>query len=203
MADFRSTTNGPVSDDNTQDDAETPVADLGSASSSPTSTEPSPPSSPSEAPGHVVIAKVQIMGASSTNDLVALNNPTAAIVDLSNWKLHKRSNTGTEYSLKAFPEGASIGPGGYFVWANSSGGFADSIGADVSSTETLAADNSVALLDPNGSVVDAVAWGSGTGQYVEGSPYATDPAQGQVLVRRSSGGTVVDTDDNASDFILE
>lgn len=183
-----------------------------------TSVAVAPPSSPSSSDGgggdvsppaeavlasHVLIAAVQIAAASSSNDFVRLYNPASATVDMSGWKLHKRSNTGADYSLKEFPAGSMIGPGQSFVWANSAGGFSGAVGADVSSTETLAADNSVALMDGAGNVVDAVAWGTGSGQYGEGPPYPTDPGPNQVLARTSSGGVMVDTDNNANDFALQ
>jgi hypothetical protein len=152
---------------------------------------------------HVLIAAVQIAGASSTNDFVKLYNPTGSSVDMSGWKLHKRSNTGTDYSLKVFPTGSVIAAGQYFIWANSTNGFSESISANVSSTETLSADNSVGLLDASGTVIDAVAWGTGTGQYGEGPPYPTDPAANQILTRQLVDGSMVDTSDNANDFILQ
>ena len=188
----------------------------GGSTSSVIATNPPSPSSPSlpasssptvssstSGPAHLLIADVQIAGASSSNDLVKIYNPTGASVDLSGWKLHKRSSTGTDYSLKTFPQGIIITPGEYLVWANGSGGFADVIGANVSSTETLSADNSVALIDANGGTVDAVAWGMGTGQYVEGLAFPTSPAAGQMLSRRIVGGVMSDTDSNADDFQLQ
>lgn len=172
---------------------------------SPTTTSPSsPPASSGSVPTHLVIAAVQIASAaSSSNDFARIFNPTANTIDLSGWKLHKKSNTGTDSSLRVFPTGSAVLSGGYFVWANSAGGFADSIGADVSSTETLAADNSVALFDESGTIVDEVAWGTGTNQYVEGSPYPTDPVADQILMRKTSGGAIVDTDNNANDFVIQ
>jgi len=152
---------------------------------------------------HIMIAEVAIAGASSTNDLVKLFNPGTAPIDMSGWKLHKRSSTGTESSLRALPDGSVIAGTAYFTWANSGGGFGDGIGANVTSSETLAADNSVALLDASGTVIDAVAWGTGTNQYIEGAAYPTNPAAGQVLVRTMVGGVPVDTDNNANDFTLQ
>lgn len=168
-------------------------------STTPTSTPPIAAASID----HPVIVEVQIAGAASSNDFVKIFNPTGAAIDLTGWKLHKKSSTGTDYSLKTFPTGMMIVSGGYITWANSENGFADSIGVDVSSTETLSADNSVALMDPSGAVIDAVAWGTGMNQYVEGDAYPTDPTAGQVLVRKSDNGSVVDTDDNANDFTLQ
>jgi hypothetical protein len=151
----------------------------------------------------VLIAAVQIAGATASNDLVKLYNPTAAAIDMSGWKLHKKSSTGTDYSLKAFPTGSVIGAGQSFVWANSEDGFSETVSANVSSTETLAADNSVALMDAAGTIVDAVAWGTGTSQYGEGPPYPTSPGANQLLSRRSSDGVMADTGDNSNDFTLQ
>jgi hypothetical protein len=122
---------------------------------------------------------------------------------MSGWKLHKKSETGTDYSLKTFPLGSTIAAGQSFVWANSIGGFSETIAADASSTETLSADNSVALIDVSGNIIDAVAWGTGASQYGEGPPYPTDPGANQLLARRSLDGVMVDTDDNTNDFTLQ
>lgn len=121
-------------------------------------------------------------------------------VDVSGWKLRKRSSSGTEYSIKVFPSESLVAPGAYFTWANSAGGFGDSIGANITSSATLAANNSAALMDASGVVIDAVAWGEGAGQFFEGAPVAANPTAGQVLQRKIESGVIVDTDNNANDF---
>lgn len=151
----------------------------------------------------ILIVAVAIGGASSTNDFVKLFDPSTAVIDLSGWKLRKKTSTGTDSSLKVIPNGSSIAAGGYFTWANSAGGFGDALGADVTSSETLAADNSVALMDANGTIIDEVAWGTGSDQYVEGDPYPTNPVSNQVLARIANVGVCVDTEDNAADFTLQ
>ena len=118
------------------------------------------------------------------------------------WRLRKKSSGGTDASLKVLGKGSSIAAGGYFTWANSAGGFALSITADVSSTETLAANNSVALMDASGTIIDEVAWGTGADQYVEGSAFPTNPAANQILERNAAGDAISDSDDNAADFAL-
>ncbi len=155
------------------------------------------------ASSHLLIVAIGIAGASSTNDFIKLFNPGVAVLDLQGWKLRKKSSTGSDQSVRALSEGDSIGPGGYFVWANSAGGFSEAVGANVSSTATLAASNSVALFDASGTMVDAVAWGDGTDQYVEGLPYPTDPEAGKMLIRRSTDGTFIDTDNNSEDFVIQ
>lgn len=172
-----------------------------------TSTETTEPTStasstPPAGPLLPVIAEVQIAGDASDNDFVKIFNPAAGLVDVSGWHLRKRSKSGADYSLRVFPDGSTIAPYGYFVWANSSDGFGGAMGADVTSTETLAADNSAGLLDASGTVVDAVAWGEGADQYVEGNAYPTEPGANEVLKRRFAGGIIIDTGDNATDFVL-
>jgi hypothetical protein len=162
---------------------------------------PSPSGSP-DAPSHLVIAEIQIAAASSTNDFVKIFNPMAGAQDIGGWKLRKKAKTGTDSSLREFPSGSVIAAGGYFVWANSADGFSESIGANVSSTQTLAVDNSAALFDAAGALVDAVAWGEGTDQYVEGSAYPVNPAASKVLTRKEAGDVIVDTDNNANDFLI-
>jgi hypothetical protein len=177
--------------------------DNASADNDATNTATASAITAASASSHILIAAVQIAGAASGNDLVKLYNPTAAAIDMSGWKLHKRSSTGADYSLKAFPTGSVIGAGQSFVWANSDDGFSDAVSANVSSTETLAADNSVALMDAAGTIVDAVAWGTGTNQYGEGPPYPTSPGANQLLSRRSSDGVMADTDNNSNDFTIQ
>jgi hypothetical protein len=186
-----------------------PVIDTAPADVPPSpSPDPSPSSSSSlppaaVAPGHLLIVAVQIAGASSTNDFVKIANPTASSITIGGWKLRKRSETGTDYSLKQFSAGASLAPGQSLMWANSAGGYSALVGAAASSSETLAVNNSVGLIDSSGTIIDAVAWGSGAGQYVLGSPYFTNPAANQVLTRQMADGTWNDTGNNANDFILK
>jgi hypothetical protein len=159
--------------------------------------------SSSSSPDHLLIAAIQIAGATASDDFVKIYNPTFAVADVSGWKLRKKSATGADYSIREFPANTTIAPQQYFTWANSTDGFAASVSADISSTQTLAAANSVALIDANGAIVDAVAWGTGTGQYGEGPPFPTDPGSGQTLARQSANGAMVDTDNNANDFVLQ
>lgn len=154
---------------------------------------------------HLVISVIQIAGASTTNDFVKIYNPTSVAVDISGWKLRKKTQTATEYaSVRVFASGKTIQPQDYFLWANSENGFAQGLGADESSTQTLAANNSLALLDSSGFIIDAVAWGSGhVDPYIEGTAYPDNPAANQVLSRKFVGGLIVDTDNNAGDFSIQ
>jgi hypothetical protein len=194
------TTSDPSSSNTDSDSDSSSNSNSGSGSGSEsTSTSASAP----VASAHILIAAVQIAGAASTNDFVKLYNPSSVAVDMGGWKLRKKSQTGSDYSLRTIPADMTIAPGGYFVWANSAGGFSASIGADVSSTETIAGNNSVALTDADGNLKDALAWGTGTGQYGEGAPYPDNPAAEQVLARKMVAGVPTDTGSNADDFVLQ
>ncbi len=205
-----------VTDDNVQVDAMNVVAttSIGNATTSVSdvtgtadmvdqaSPSSSPPLPASASVNHPVIAEIQIAGAVAGDDFVKIYNPTPVALDIGGWKLRKKSSTGSDASLREFPVGSTIASDARFTWASDAAGFAQSIGADVSSTETLSASNSVALFDASGTQIDAVAWGTGTNQYVEGSPYPQNPVANQVLRRKFAGGMVVDTDNNSNDFTL-
>lgn len=207
-----------VTDDNVQGDATNVVATTSISNAATTvsdvigtadiadqaspSSSPPLPSSGSALVNHPVIAEIQIAGAMAGDDFVKIYNPTPVTLDIGGWKLRKKSSTGSDASLREFPAGSTLAPDARFTWASDAAGFAQSIGADVSSTETLSVSNSVALFDGSGTQIDAVAWGTGTNQYVEGSPYPQNPVADQVLRRKFTDGMVVDTDNNSNDFNL-
>ena len=167
-------------------------------------------------PPRIVIAEVRITGGAGAtdHDLVRIANlagnfastasTASTATDISGWKLRKRTKSGSESSVKSFADGARIAPGEFFTWANSADGFAAAVGADASSTQTLSNDNSVALLDASGTVMDAVSWGSGqTTPFIEGPGFPENPGPEQALSRRiGADGSLQDTDDNSADFAI-
>lgn len=172
-------------------------------SPSPQPPPPPPPPPTSNGPTHLVISEIQITGGSglANHDFIKIFNPTANTTDISGWKLRKRTQSGTESSVRVFPDGNSIAAGGTFLWANSDNDFWATVGANVSSTQTLTDNSSIALLDPSGSVIDALAWGSGhSNPYIEGSAYPDNPGANQLLKRIYASGIIQDTDNNVSDF---
>jgi len=149
---------------------------------------------------HLIITEVQITGESAYNDFIEIYNPTDSEIDISGYKLKKRNSKGNESSIRVFPEGSKIGPKSYFLWANSKEGYADSIKADLQSTATLAKDNSIALFDPEDTIIDALAWGDSQNPFVEGSPFPQNPGKNQSLERKCLEGTYQDKNNNANDF---
>ncbi len=193
----------PTPDHNSPVTNSAPLANPTSTSDS-SSTLPAPVSPPAAGINHLLIAEVQTVGNSgvTNEDYIKIFNPTSAGADISGWKLRKRTKTGTEDSVRVFPAGAAIASAGYFTWANSANGFAASVNANESSTQTLASDNSIALLDASGAVIDAVAWGATQNAFIEGSVFGTNPAAGQILKRKIASGAMQDTDNNSADFGL-
>lgn len=168
---------------------------------------------------HIVISEVQIAtSGATTSDFVELYNPTSSNINLNGFHLVRRASTGTPTSFKAFSSSNIILGHGFYLWANSAGGYATQINADVSTNENIADNNSVALTDNQDLIVDQVAWGAGAGsQFVEGSAFATNPGSNQSIERKAYSTSTIssmttgvdvlkgngfDSNDNANDFIL-
>ena len=146
-----------------------------------------------------------------------LYNPTDNDIDLTGWDLRKRNSDGNGSSLYADID-LTIEAHGYLLWASTDNDFAASVGADFSNGNNLAGNNSVRLRNADNEVIDEVAWGSGTDQFVEGSAFPTNPEANESLERKavwdSTAGDMepggddelrgngFDSDDNSSDFIL-
>ncbi|SRR6266481_272188 len=166
---------------------------------------PAVPAAPPAAPVRVVIVALGITGGvgKTDNDFIKIAAQNGETVLIGGWKLRKRTQSGAESSVKVFPQNAAIPANGMFVWANSGNAFDQTIGANVSSSAALTDNSSVALFNASGTLVDAVAWGSGqSSPYGEAAAFPQNPGVAQVLMRVSSGGTFRDTGNNAGDFVL-
>lgn len=167
---------------------------------------------------HLVISEVQINGANANQDFVEIYNPTDSAVDLEDWQIRKRTSNGTDSSLVLIGAGESIPAHGFFLWSNDQGTFETVVGADVSNGNNLSENNSVALEDPADNVIDQVAWGIGTSQFVEGTAI-TNGSDGNSSVERKAlststsvtmgaggvdefKGNGFDANNNATDFYL-
>lgn len=173
------------------------------ASSSQTEKNAPTPTSQNSNLASLVIYEIQISGGpgKSEEDFIKIFNQNNVAVSIGGWKLRKRTQTGSESSIKVIPDGIVLSSGGVLVWANSKNNFSGNIGATISSTQTIASDNSIALLNSDGVVIDAVAWGSGhNNPFIEGSSYPKNPDGGQILRRKRNGTVFQDTANNALDF---
>jgi len=155
---------------------------------------------------NILITEVQIDTASSSNyDFIELYNPNDSVVDISNFQLKKKTSTGSEYSVRVLPSGTIVAEKSYFLWANSDYSLSGFISANVTSTQTLAQNNSIVLLDKNENIIDALAWGSSTNPFVESSAFPQNPAENQSLSRKWSTTTesYIDTNNNLNDFEIQ
>ncbi len=189
-------------------------------SSSSTNISNPPASSPISNINHVLISEIQLTGGSgkTTNDFIELWNPTNSDIDISNWKLRKRTQSGTESSMGVFADATIIKSHGFFLWANSKDGFSSSIGADLEySSYSMADNNSLALEDKDGNIIDSVAWGSDlVNPFGETSPIAITLEANQSFERKAWAdtgcvssfgiydlkGNGCDTENNLQDFEL-
>lgn len=201
-------------------DTETSTNNLFAAASVFGSPTPTPTSTPSPSTDHLVISEVQIRGANANQDFVELYNPTNSSVDLNGWQIQKKTSSGTISSLVLIGSGKSIPAHGFFLWANDQSGFSTTVGADVSNSNNLSENNSIALEDPSDVIIDRVGWGNGNNQFQEGSIFQSNPDvnANQSLERKALstsdstsmavGGTDefkgngFDANDNATDFVL-
>lgn len=167
---------------------------------------------------HTVISEVQTSGATASQDFVELYNPTSQIINLSGWRIRKKTSAGTISTLVTITTGKSIPAHGYFLWSNSTNGYDNVIGADISNTNTLSDNNSIDLQTANGVTVDQLGWGTGTNQFFEGSIISANPTALHSIERKarasssstdmmtegadSLAGNGVDTDNNLVDFII-
>ncbi|PIT95993.1 hypothetical protein COT94_02810 [Candidatus Falkowbacteria bacterium CG10_big_fil_rev_8_21_14_0_10_37_14] len=144
-----------------------------------------------------LISEVNIGSPGATNkDYVRLYNLSAEPFNLKGSRLIKRTKTGTtDTNIKSWTADAFIPANGYYTWANND--YATELQADISTSQTLAADNCLALRlgsADSGEIIDALGWGECT-QLVETLPIC-NPTDGQSIKRTDNQ----DTDNNSLDF---
>ena len=151
----------------------------------------------------IVINEMQITGGTGNtdHDFVELLNTGSEPYNLKGHRLVKRTKTGTtDTSLKSWTADTLIPPGGYYLWASKKDpAWPAAIHATESTTQTLAADNGIALRrgdNDTGTLIDGVAWGAATNAFVEGTAVEGNPLDNESITRTNG----VDTDQNRSDF---
>lgn len=154
----------------------------------------------------ILITEIQTSDAnSSNNDFIEIYNLNATSTDISDWQLKKKNSNGAESSIRVFPDNSIIAPGNYFIWMNSDYAVQSAIAADATSSQTLANNNSLALLDESRNIIDQVAWGTSTDAFLETAAFSENPTDIQTLGRKWSTTTqnYIDADDNQNDFELQ
>lgn len=128
----------------------------------------------------LIISAVQIAGDDANDDFIEIYNPSCDDVDISGWKIRKKTASGAESSIKVISGGTTIKAKSYFLWSNS--GFAEKIGADQSTGAILSDNYSVALVSDN-EVVDSITWGSNTNPFSGSFLYPENLEKYQALFR--------------------
>jgi len=195
----------PSTEENTETGSKEPTS---TPEPSPNPPLPSPQSAPVNSSFEkIIISEIQLTGGTgkTQNDFIELYNPNDAPVDISGWKLRKRTKSGNESSIRSLPDGSVIPTHGFFLWANSNDDYATSISADVESTTSIADNTSIALVDTNGTVIDAIAWGSDLmNPFGEGAPITAELEANQSYTRNlASCPGACDTDNNNADFTVQ
>ncbi|MDY6964986.1 MAG: lamin tail domain-containing protein [Halobacteriota archaeon] len=173
---------------------------------------------------HIVISEIQIKGDGKVgHDFVEIYNPTDTEIDLNQYegsyiRLVKRTANGvSDTTLKSWSTGgaAIIPPHGYYLWASSDiDSYPGSIGADASTTGTIAQNNAVALrrgVEDTGTIIDGVGWGTAANDLVEGSGHPNNPGDDESIQRKVNAtinedmihGPAWDSNNNSADLFIQ
>jgi len=154
------------------------------------------PNSASADTGHIVISEIQVYGQAATDEFVRLYNPTGSAIDISGWKLAKKTSSGTESNLvSSFPDGTTISANSYFLITHKTDyqGNETANATYSGASYSIAANNTVILKNADGAVIDKV--GFGTAADYENAP-ADNPENGASIKRYNNE----DTGNNKKDF---
>ncbi|MFH1745275.1 MAG: lamin tail domain-containing protein [bacterium] len=155
------------------------------------------PATYATAPDHVVISEIQIAGGSSSDEFVEIYNPTGVAVDLTGWKLKKKTGSGVESNLVASFPTFFLGPNAHFLIVHQTG-YDGAVVADMTfsgSSFTISNDNTILLYNSGDSLIDKVGYGAAID--FETSP-SVNPLSNQSIGRAVDGQ---DTDNNSLDFL--
>jgi len=145
---------------------------------------------------HIVISEIQTYGQSAGDEFIRLSNPTGAAIDISGWKLTKKTGSGAESNLVAkFADGTIIAPQSFFLITPQSGYLGtESANATYSGASfSIANNNTIILKNSDGIVIDKVGFGAAVD--FEGAA-AKNPENGKSIKRNNN----IDTDNNKNDF---
>lgn len=149
---------------------------------------------------HIVINEIQISGQSSKDEFIELYNPTENDIDLSGWKLTRKTESGeNEYYLVSSTSFKGVIPKQDYFLITPPAGYTG-LGADLYYSSTsygIASDNTVLLYNQNGELVDKI--GMGRAQDAENLSFPQNPLSSQSVERKIDGW---DSDNNSEDFKL-
>jgi len=137
-----------------------------------------------------------------SNSLIKIHNPAPETINISGYRIRRKSSTGKEYSVRVIPKDTIISPNGYFIWSTSRNDFHLSQNAHIWSTTTLSINNSIALIDSKGNIIDALAWGEGKNQFYLNVHFPINPNAEQKIKRLIENNEYINNKDNSKDFYI-
>lgn len=151
---------------------------------------------------NLFFTEVLVQGEKSQNCYIEIFNQSPEKIDVSGFKLKKKTSTGKEYSIRVFPQNSYIEAYGYFLWANSKDNYHLDVRADVSSTTQISKNNSIALFSKNNELIDALSWGEGENQFFLGNSLVFNPEKNEKIKRKKDNNTYINTKNNKNDFYI-
>lgn len=143
----------------------------------------------------IVINSYRISGESATDEYVEIYNRTSRDINLSGWRLTKRTSSGNQSSLLTSFPAIYLEPGKSLKIGHAN--CLCSPDLTYSTSSSVAADNTIIIYSDNGrTVVDMVGFGSAS--FFEGEP-TKNPSPHEVYGRKNNG---IDTNNNLIDFHL-
>ncbi|HPN96192.1 MAG TPA: lamin tail domain-containing protein [Candidatus Moranbacteria bacterium] len=121
----------------------------------------------SRAETNLKFSKIQYGGGEGRpdEDFITIINRFSEPINLKGYRLVKRSAKAThDTTIKSWTADTLVSPDSFYTWANSKNGFAESIKADVSTTQTITEGNGIALRlgkEDEGTIIDSVNWKEG------------------------------------------
>ena len=156
------------------------------------------------ASGGLVLAEVMTGGVSASDEYVEIANAGATNADLGGCELIYVTATGATTTRKAsFTSPLLLVPGQHLLVANAAGIYGPL--ADATYSGGLAADGgAVALRRLDGTVLDAVGWGTAANSYVEATAAPAPPAKSSIeRLPGGSSGNTRDSNDNRADWFVQ
>ena len=170
---------------------------------------------------HLVISEVQITGTPADDEFIEIYNPTNNSVDITGWRLSRKTAGGTQSNLVTSFLSFSIPAHGYLLVISPeyNATLHNGVTGDViySTTQHLATDNTIILYGDAGiTIIDKIGLGTATDK--EGSTIINPPTNGSIerksseystLSTLSAGGAEersgngYDSENNVNDFVIQ
>lgn len=136
----------------------------------------------------LLLSEVSIAGEKSSDEYIEIYNGSDTSIDLAGMQLRRKTESGSESSIKVFSAHSIIPAHGFFLWANSQGIFGVPFADTETSSSALASNNSIGLLSKSSSdgiLIDSLSWGNGA-LFIPTDTALPNPAKNTALVRNST-----------------